>query len=87
MTPRNLNGNVQESRPVEGGRRAGRASDGEEKEGAWGGASRHADQHGQSSTYVEMRKQESRCYLLDGKVRRATEADPWPSPSQHKDFA
>jgi len=34
---------VQESRAVEGGRRTGRASDGDEKEGVWGGASRHAD--------------------------------------------
>ena len=33
------------SRPMEGGRRAGRASDGDEKEGAGRGASRHADQH------------------------------------------
>ncbi|KAF2834882.1 FabD/lysophospholipase-like protein [Patellaria atrata CBS 101060] len=35
-----------ESRAMEGGRRAVCASDGDVQEGAWGGASRHADQHG-----------------------------------------
>jgi hypothetical protein len=36
---------VQESRPMEGGQRAGGASDGDEFEGAGRRASRHADQH------------------------------------------
>jgi len=38
---------------VEGGRSAGRASDGDELEGAWGGASCHADQHGQPGVDVQ----------------------------------
>lgn len=40
---------VQESRPMKGSRRAGGASDGDEKEGDRAGASRHADQHGTPS--------------------------------------
>jgi len=45
--------NVQESRTMEGGRRAGGASDGDEKEGARLGASTHADQHGQPGVNVQ----------------------------------
>jgi hypothetical protein len=36
-----------ESRTMEGGRRAGRAGDGDKKEDAGPGASRHADEHSQ----------------------------------------
>src|SRR5947207_1472700 len=43
---------VEESRPMEGGRRAGCASDGDELEGAGDGASFHADQHGQPGVDV-----------------------------------
>jgi hypothetical protein len=39
---------VPESRTMDGGGKAGSASDGGEKEGVGRGASRHADQHGQS---------------------------------------
>ncbi|EDN95632.1 hypothetical protein SS1G_11511 [Sclerotinia sclerotiorum 1980 UF-70] len=38
---------IPESRTLEGGRRLGCASDGDEKKGVRAGASRHADQHGQ----------------------------------------
>ncbi|KAF2190316.1 HET-domain-containing protein [Zopfia rhizophila CBS 207.26] len=38
---------MNQGRAVEGGRRAQCASDGDEFEGAWAGASGHADQHGQ----------------------------------------
>jgi len=37
---------------VEGGRRAERVSDRDKKEGAWGGASFHADQRGQPGVNV-----------------------------------
>ena len=43
---RGLMGLRGESRAVERGRRAGRASDGGVQEGTWGGASFHAEQHG-----------------------------------------
>ena len=69
---------VQESRAAEGGGRAGGASDGDGKEGAWGGASRHADQHGQPGIRVSVSKSERRGHPNDGKVLRATEAYPWP---------
>jgi hypothetical protein len=36
---------VQELRPVEGGQRARGSTNGNKKAGAWGGASRHADQY------------------------------------------
>ena len=43
---RGLMGSRGESRAVERGQRAGRASDGDVQEGTWGGASFHAEQHG-----------------------------------------
>jgi hypothetical protein len=43
---------IPESRAVEEGRGAGGASNGDEKEGAGEGASRHADQHGQPDVDV-----------------------------------
>jgi hypothetical protein len=39
---------------MEGGRRAGYASDGDEFEGAGAGASLHANQHGQSGVHLEV---------------------------------
>jgi len=38
---------------VEGGQRAKRASDGDKKEGAWGGASFHANQYGQPGIDIQ----------------------------------
>ena len=49
----NLAFDVQQPRVVEKGRRAGDANNGDKKEGAWGGASRHADQHKQPSVDVQ----------------------------------
>ncbi|KAF1817352.1 HET-domain-containing protein [Eremomyces bilateralis CBS 781.70] len=51
-----------ESRPMEGGRRAGGASDRDEKEGAWRRASRHADQQDQPRIYVERSRSAAGCY-------------------------
>ena len=50
----NLASTYRESRTVEGDGRAGRASDGDKKEGARAGASTHADQHGQSGARIEV---------------------------------
>ena len=52
----NLAGDVQESRAMAGGGRAGRASDGDDEEGAGRGASQHADQHKQPGVYPEVLK-------------------------------
>ena len=56
---------------MEGGRGAICTSDGDEKEGAWRGASRHADQHGQSGVDV----QESRAMEGGRGARRASDGD------------
>jgi Tetratricopeptide repeat len=45
------------SRSIAGGGRAGGASDGDEVEGTWDGAPRHAGQHEQSCFYVEWTRQ------------------------------
>jgi hypothetical protein len=67
---------VQESRAMEGGGRAGGASDGDEKEGAGRGASFHADQHGQPCLHLE--KAGPRCGgpQFNGGMCTAADADP-----------
>ena len=45
---------------MEGGGGAGGASDGDEEEGAWRGAYRHADKHGQPCIDIEVQVMESR---------------------------
>src|SRR5947207_751105 len=62
---------VPESRPMEGGGRAGCASDGDELEGAGDGASRHADQHGQPGVDVP----ESRPMEGGGRAGGASDGD------------
>src|SRR5579871_5864197 len=68
---------------MEGGRGARGASDGDEKEVAWRGASRHADQHGQSGVDV----QESRPMEGGRGARRASDGDEkegaWRGASRH----
>jgi hypothetical protein len=68
---------------VEGGRRAVCASDGDEKEGAWGGASFHADQHEQSRIYVKGPISQQRRYYTYGKMLPTTQTRPRPSASTH----
>jgi Tetratricopeptide repeat len=67
------------------GRRAGGASDRDEKEGAWGGASRHADQHGQPGVDVL----ESRPMAGGRRAGRASDGDEkegaWGGASRHAD--
>ncbi|KAF7502208.1 hypothetical protein GJ744_006445 [Endocarpon pusillum] len=64
---------VLESGAVEGGGRAGGASDGDEKEGAWGGTSRHADQHAKPGVDVL----ESRADQKTDRKKRRNEASRW----------
>jgi len=68
---------------VEGGRRAGGVSDGDEFEGAWGGASFHADQHGQPGVDV----QESRAVKGGRRAVCASDRDEkegvWGGASRH----
>src|SRR2546429_650313 len=49
---------------MEGGRRAGGASDGDKKEGARRGASFHADQHEQPCLYIKERGQDAEAIKL-----------------------
>ena len=67
----NLASTFLESRAMEGGRRAVCANDRDEKEGARRGASRHADQHGQSGGDV----QESRAMEGSQRAGGATDGD------------
>src|SRR5437764_10451774 len=59
---------------MEGGRRAGGASDGDEFEGAWRRASFHADQHGQPGVDV----QESRPMEGGRRAGSASDGDGTP---------
>ena len=76
---------VLESRPMEGGRRAGRASDGDEFEGVGPGASFHADQHGEPGIDVL----ESRTMEGGRRAERASDGDEFegvgPGASFHAD--
>src|SRR5947199_422365 len=61
---------------MEGGRRAGRASDGDEKEGARRRASFHADQHGQPGVDVlESRAMEGGRRAMEGGQRAVCASD------------
>ena len=68
---------------MEGGRRAERASNRDEKEGTWGGVSRHADQRGQPGVDV----QESRAVEGGRRARGASNGDEkentWGGASRH----
>src|SRR5436190_23792405 len=70
---------------MEGGRGAKGTSDGDEFEGAWRGASRHADQHGQSGVDVL----EARAMEGGRGARRASDGDEkesaWRGASRHAD--
>jgi hypothetical protein len=59
---------------MEGGRRAAGASDGDEKEGARRGASRHADQHWQPGVDVENAGSRCRGPQSNGGMSAVTEA-------------
>ena len=58
---------------MEGGRRTGGASDGDEKEGAECGASGHADQHEQPCTYMERARKDRR----GSSFNRGMRSDPF----------
>jgi hypothetical protein len=49
---------------MEGGGRSKRANDGDKLEGAWGGTSRHADQHGESRITLKSESHDQESLLL-----------------------
>ena len=72
---------VQQTRPMEGGRRTGGTSSADRYKGAWGETSRHVNRHEQPRTYIKAPKPQSRGHLDNAKMLPATETDPWASPS------
>ena len=78
---------IQESRVVEGGQKVRGGSDGDSKEGAWGGASRHAGLHGQPRIYLEAPMLQRGGHLINAKMLLATETSPWPLKSPYNVFA
>ena len=71
---------------MEGGRRAVCASDGDEKEGAWRRASRHADQHGQPGVDVLESRPIEGGHRADGEVCTVKDKGPRRQTSLYSIF-